>query len=70
MPPNRVLHPPLTEFTVSANDRCMMLCSPHRQLVIPGARQTSRTSCPALMTTLPQHTSHRGIHIVIKEEAH
>jgi hypothetical protein len=70
VPANRVLHPPLTELTIGADHSRLMLRSPHRQLIIPGARQASRTRCPALMTTLPQHASHRGIHIVIKQEPH
>jgi hypothetical protein len=48
----------------------LMLRSPHRQLIILGARQAGRTCCPALMTTLPQHAPNRGIHIVIKQEPH
>ena|GEM_PF-5976084 len=70
MPANRVLHLPLTELTISADHSRLMLRSPYRQLIILGARQASRTRCPALMATLPQHTSHRGIHIVIKQESH
>jgi hypothetical protein len=70
VPANRVLHPPLTEFTISADHGRLMRRGPHRQLVIPGASQTSRARCPALMTTLPQHTSHRGIYIVIEQEPH
>jgi len=70
MPADRVQHPPLTEFAVGADHGCMMLRSPHRQLVILRARKTSRASSPALMTTLPCHTAYRGIHIVIKQEPH
>jgi hypothetical protein len=70
MPADRVQHPTLTEFAVGADHGRVMLRSPHRQLVVLGTRKASRASCPALMTTLPQHTAHRGIYIVIKQEPH
>jgi hypothetical protein len=47
-----------------------MLCGPHRQLVILGAGQASLASGPALVTTLAQHASYSGVHVVIKKESH
>jgi len=70
MPADCVLHPPLAEFAVSADHDRLMLCSPYRQLVILGAGQASLASGPALVTTLAQHASHSGVHVVIKEESH
>jgi hypothetical protein len=65
-----VLHAPLAEFSIGADENRLMLRGPYRQLVISGARQASRTSCPALMTMPPQHLSHCGIHVVIEQESH
>jgi hypothetical protein len=70
VPADRVLHPPLAEFSVSADHDRLVLCSPHRQLVIPGAGQASLARGPALVTTLAQHAPHGGVHVVIKEESH
>jgi hypothetical protein len=65
-----LLHPSMTEFSVSADHNRVMLGGPHRQLVILGARQASRACRPALMTTLPQHASHSGVDVMIKQEPH
>ena len=35
-----------------------------------GACQADRACRPALMTTLPQHASHSGVDVMIKQEAH
>jgi hypothetical protein len=60
----------MTEFSVSADHNRVTLGGPHRQLVILGARQASRTRRPALMPTLPQHASHSGVDVMIKQEPH
>jgi hypothetical protein len=70
MPADRILHPSLAEFSIGADDDGLMFYGPHGQFVVPGARQAGGTRCPALMASLPKHTSHRGIHVVIKEETH
>jgi hypothetical protein len=61
---------PLAEFLVGADEDRLMLRRPYRQLVISGARQAGGTRPQALVTTLPQHLSDRGIHVVIKQESH
>jgi len=63
-------HSSLAEFSVSADDYGLMFYGPHGQFVILGTREAGRTRSPALMATVPQHASHRGIHVVIKEKSH
>ena len=70
MPADFVPHTSLAEFCIGADQDRLMLGGPYRQLVISCARQASGTCGPALMTTLPQHLSHRGVHIVVKQESH
>jgi hypothetical protein len=70
MPADCILHPSLAEFSISADDDGLMFCGPHGQFVILGARQAGGTRCPALIAAMPQHASHRGIHVVIKEKSH
>jgi hypothetical protein len=70
VPTDRVLHPSLAEFNISADENGLMFYGPHSQFVIFGASETCRTCRPALMATMPQHASDRGIHIVVKEESH
>ena len=70
VPADCVLHTSLAEFSIGADKDRLMLGGPYRQLVISCARQASGTCCPALMTTLRQHLSHRGVNIVVKKESH
>jgi hypothetical protein len=70
MSTDRVLHPSLAEFSISANENGLMFYGPHGQFVVLGAREACRTCRPALMAAMPQHASHRGIHVVVKEESH
>jgi hypothetical protein len=70
MTADRIPHPSLAEFSIGADENGLMFYRPHGQFVILGAREAGRTCGPALMAAMPQHTSHRGIHVVIKEESH
>jgi hypothetical protein len=70
VPADCVLHPSLAEFSVSADHDRLVPGGPHCQFVILGAGQAGRASGPALVTTLPQHASYCGIHVVIEEESH
>jgi hypothetical protein len=70
MPAGCVPHTALAEFCISADQDSVMLRGPHCQFVISCARQAGRTRCPAFMTPLPQHLSHRSVHVVIEQEAH
>jgi hypothetical protein len=70
MSADRILHPSLAEFSVGADENGLMFYRPYGQFVILGAREACRTRGPALMAALPQHASNRGVHIVVKEEAH
>jgi hypothetical protein len=70
MSTDRILHPSLAEFCISADENGLMFYGPHGQFVILGARETRRTSRPALMAVMPQHAPHRGIYVVVKEESH
>lgn len=47
-----------------------MFHCPHGQFVVLGAREACRTCRPALMAAMPQHASHCGIYVVVKEESH
>ena len=70
MSTDRVLHPSLAEFGISADENGLMFYGPYGQFVIFGAREARRTCRPALMAVMPQHTSHRGIYVVVEEESH
>jgi hypothetical protein len=70
MPADRIPHSSLAEFSVSADKDGLVFCGPHGQFVILGTREPGRTRCPALMAAVPQHTTHCGVHVVIKEESH
>jgi hypothetical protein len=67
---DRVLHPSLAEFNISADENGLMFYGPHGQFVIFGACEARRTCRPTLMPMAPQHASHRGIYVMIKEESH
>jgi hypothetical protein len=67
---NRILHPSLAEFGISADESSLMFYRPNGQFIVFGARESCRTCCPALMAAMPQHASHRGIYVVVKEESH
>jgi hypothetical protein len=70
MPADRVRHPSLAEFSISTDENGLMFYRPYSQFVILGAREACRTCRPALMAAVPQHASHRGIYVVVKEESH
>jgi hypothetical protein len=70
MPADRVLHPSLAEFRISADENGLMFYRPHGQFVVLGAREARRTCRPALMAAMPQHASDCGIYVVVKEESH
>lgn len=70
MPADCVLHSPLAEFSVSADNGGLMFRGSHGQFIILGARQASRTCCPASVARLPQHVPYCGIDVVIEEEPH
>jgi hypothetical protein len=70
MTADRIPHPSLAELSIGADENGLVLYRPHGQFVILSARKACRTCGPALMTAMPQHASHRGVHVVVKEESH
>ena len=70
MSADRILHSSLTEFSISTDKDGLMFHCPHGQFVVFGAREACRTCRPALMAAMPQHASHCGIYVVVKEESH
>jgi hypothetical protein len=70
VPADCVPHASLAEFSIGADNDCLMLRGPYRQLVISCSCQASGICCPALITTVTQHLSYRGVHVVIKQESH